>query len=109
MNLTEELLMAYADGEADAQTRAAIEAAMAHDSAIRERVEAHRRLRATLAGAFGSAMREAAPERLVAAARGASPPRPPAKPAEIVDLAAVRARKAASAVEPAARRSWVRW
>jgi hypothetical protein len=109
MNLTEELLMAYADGEADAQTRAAIEAAMAKDSAIRERVEAHRRLRGALAGAFGSAMREPAPERLVAAARGASPTRPPAKPAEIVDLAAVRARKAASTVEPAPRRGWVRW
>ena len=109
MNLTEDLLMAYADGEADAQTQAAIEAAMARDSTIRERVEAHRRLRATLAGAFGSAMREPTPERLLAATRGESTARSPARPAEIVDLAAVRARKAAAAVEPAPRRAWVRW
>ena len=36
-----------------AETRAAIEAAMSRDSAIRERVEAHRRSRASMAGGFG--------------------------------------------------------
>ena len=105
MQITEDLLMAYADGEVDAETRAAIEAAMVLDSTIRDRVETHRRLRGTLAGAFGSALTEPAPERLVAAARGESV----ARAAEIVDLAAVRARKAAPKPAAPPRRAWVQW
>jgi hypothetical protein len=99
MTITEELLMAYADGEADAETRAAVEAAMARDAGVRERVEAHRRLRRTL--------NEPLPERLFAAARGER--RPPSRPAEIVDLAAVRARKVQPKAKPARSRAWVQW
>jgi len=109
MKITEDLLMAYVDGEADAETRAAVEAAMAADGAIRERVEAHRRLRGTLSGAFGSAMSEPAPERLLAAVRGEHGPSPSSRPAEIVDLAAVRARKAAPKAPPRPRRAWIQW
>jgi hypothetical protein len=108
MKITEELLMAYADGEADAEARAAIEAAMARDAALRERVETHRRLRGRLAGAFGAAMTDPVPERLHAAARGEASPRP-MRPAEIVDLAAVRARKAQPKPAVTAHRLWVRW
>jgi len=109
MKITEDLLMAYADGEADAETRAAVEAAMAVDGAIRERVEAHRRLRGTLAGAFGSAMNEPVPERLLAAVRGEAASSQSSRRAEIVDLAAVRARKAAPKTPPRPRRAWVQW
>ncbi len=109
MKITEELLMAYADGEADAETCAAVEAAMAADGAIRERVEAHRRLRATLSDAFGSTMSEPVPERLLAAVRGERASSHSSRPAEIVDLAAVRARKAAPKAGPRPRRAWVQW
>ena len=109
MQITEDMLMAYADGEADRETRAAVEAAMARDGAIRERVEAHRRLRATVAGAFGGVLSEPAPEHLIAAARGERRPRP-SRPAEVVDLAAVRARKVTPPkAAPAARRVWLQW
>lgn len=108
MKITEELLMAYADGEADAEARAAVEAAMARDAALRERVEAHRRLRGKLAQTFGGAMTDPVPDRLVAAVHGEAPPRS-SRPAEIVDLAAVRARKAQPKPASPPRRAWVQW
>jgi hypothetical protein len=95
MKITEELLIAYADGEVDAETRAAVEAAMMRDATVRDRVEAHRRLRGTAAGAFGGT------------ARGER--RPPSRPAEIVDLAAVRARKAPPKAKPASNHAWIQW
>jgi anti-sigma factor RsiW len=107
VDIPEELLMAYVDGEADATVRATVEAAMASDARLRARVEAHRRLRGKLAGAFGSALSEPVPERLAAAARGEPSTR--ARPAEIVDLAAVRARRTAPKHAPAARPAWVQW
>ena len=70
MILTEELLMAYADGEADAQTRAAIESAMRDDPNVRSRVEHHCALRAAMQGAFSSVLAEPVPESLIDAARG---------------------------------------
>jgi hypothetical protein len=108
MQITDDMLMAYADGEADRETRAAVEAAMARDGAIRERVEAHRRLRGTMAGTFGSTLNEPVPEQLIAAARGERRPRP-VRPAEIVDLAAVRASKVRPKAPPAPRRAWLQW
>jgi hypothetical protein len=107
MQITEDLLMAYADGEADAEVRAAVEAAMVLDSSIRDRVEAHRRLRGHLADAFKSALSEPVPERLMATARGE--PTTATRRAEIVDLAAVRARKSAPKAPAAPRRAWVQW
>jgi hypothetical protein len=108
MQITEDQLLAYVDGEADAQTRAAVEAAMAGDRSIRRRVEAHQRLRGTLAGAFGSAMSEPVPERLLATARGEQASGS-ARAAEIVDLAAVRARKQTPKAPAPSRRAWVQW
>lgn len=109
MNITEDLLKAYADGQADAETRAAVESAMAADSAIRERVEALQRRRGARSGAFASTLREPIPERLLAAARGEHTSPHSNRPAEIVDLAAVRARKAAPKAPPKPRRAWVQW
>ena len=45
MPLTDETLMAYVDGEVDAETRAIIESAMREDPEVRSRVERHRALR----------------------------------------------------------------
>jgi hypothetical protein len=108
MDIPEDLLMAYVDGEADAALRATVEAAMASDARLRARVEAHRRLRGKMAGAFGAALSEPVPERLAAAVRGESSTRS-ARPAEIVDLAAARARRAAPKPAPAQRPAWVQW
>jgi hypothetical protein len=70
MNFSDEMVMAYADGELDGATRAAIEAAMAQDAQLARRVAEHQALRARLRGAFEPVLAEPVPERLLAAARG---------------------------------------
>lgn len=70
MTFSEETLMAYADNELDAQTRAAVEAAMAVDPEIARRVAQHRSLRGKLHLAFDNVMQEPTPQRLINAARG---------------------------------------
>jgi anti-sigma factor RsiW len=99
MAVTEEMIMAYADGELDATGAAQVEAAMAADAEIVRQVEAHRSLRASFAGAFAGVLNEPVPERLVAAA---SKPTPTAD--NVVSLANFRSRS-----EPAARQGPSRW
>jgi len=72
MSWTDEQLMAYVDGETDADTRAAIDAARAHDAELDARLKRQQRLRAALPGAFAATLQEPVPDRLVAAARGQS-------------------------------------
>ncbi|WP_295808283.1 anti-sigma factor [uncultured Nitratireductor sp.] len=52
---TDEVLMAYADGELDAKTRRQVEDAIGKDSALASRVETFMKTRALLAGTFGTA------------------------------------------------------
>lgn len=63
------MLMAYADGELDAATARQIEAAVAADPALAERVRMFRESAALLHGAYADAMHEEVPERLLAAVR----------------------------------------
>ena len=70
MTFSEETLMAYADNELDAQTRTAVEAAMAADPEIARRVAKHKALRGKLRLAFDNVIEEPTPQRLVNAARG---------------------------------------
>jgi len=70
MTLDDETLMAYADGELDAPTRAAVEAAIAADPAVAQRVAQHRALRSRLQAAFDPVLAEPLPERLLATTRG---------------------------------------
>jgi hypothetical protein len=69
MTFSDETLMAYADDELDAQTRAAVEAAMAADPEIARRVAQHKDLRGKLRLAFDKVLDEPVPDRLVATAR----------------------------------------
>jgi anti-sigma factor RsiW len=73
VNLDDETLMAYADGELDAAQRVEIAAALAKDPVLAARVEKHRALRAEVAGAFAGVLKEPVPERLRTAAEGAAP------------------------------------
>jgi anti-sigma factor RsiW len=93
MSVSDESLMAYADGEADAATRAIIETAMRDDPEIHRRIEEHRALRETMQGAFSAVLDESVPQRLIDAARGPDA----ARTGNVVDLA--RARRAAAAVD----------
>ena len=70
MNFSEETLMAYADNELDAQTRTAVEAAMAKDPELARRVAQHKALRGKLRVVFDKALEESVPQRLIDAARG---------------------------------------
>ena len=82
-----ERLIAYVDGELDPFQRAAFERAMAADPALAREVEAERALRARLAEHFGPVADEPVPERLRALfGRDEGE-------AEVIDLAAVRAKR----------------
>ena len=52
MTFSDDVLMAYADGELDLRTRAQVEDAMAADPQIASRVAAHQALRNTLRSGF---------------------------------------------------------
>ena len=90
MNIDDQTLMAYADDELDAATRAQVEAALARDPALAARVEEHRALRAELNAAFDPVLDEPVPDRLLAAVK--PPVRGDSAP---IDLASVRQRRAA--------------
>ena len=105
MTISDETLMAYADGEADAATRASIEAAMRDDPEIAGRVALHRAMRETLQGAFATVIEEPVPERLIAAARGQAPPATASTPSAVADLAGAR-NAAQRKVEASAGRRW---
>lgn len=104
MQFSDEILMAYADDEVDADLRRQIEAAMALDPSIAERVAKHRSLRADLGTAFNGVLDEPIPNRLLDAATF-SPAA--AKPATVTDLNAARAAKQRAA-HPR-RWTWVEW
>ena len=90
MKFSDDMLMAYADGELDLVARAEIEAAMAQDPKVAEAVERHRALAARIRSAYGGVLDEPVPERIanLVAARGASP---------VADLASVHAVRGARA------------
>jgi hypothetical protein len=77
MTITDDMLMAYVDGELPEAKRLLVDSAVAADPALFERLEQHRRLRARVFGAFAGVLDEPVPERLVTAA----------KPSNVVSLA----------------------
>lgn len=72
MTISDETLMAYADGELDPAARQAVDAAMREDPQIEKRVARHRALRQRVHAAYSAELLEGVPERLVTAARGAA-------------------------------------
>jgi anti-sigma factor RsiW len=69
MTISDDVLMAYADGELDLRARAQVEDAMAADPQIARRVAAHQALKSTLRSGFDKVLDEPIPDRLIAAAR----------------------------------------
>ena len=84
MTISDETLMAYADGELDAAAQAAVERAMQTDPQIEQRVAQHRALRRRVQSAYAADLSEGVPERLLAAAQG----RPSLQPAHRAPAAA---------------------
>lgn len=104
MQFSDETLIAYADGEVDADLRRQIEAAMALDPSIAERVARHRNLRADLGAAFNPVLDEPMPAHLLDAAAAS----PASKQATVTDLNAARVAKQ-RATKPDGRWSWREW
>lgn len=95
-DIPDETLMAFADGELAGPEAEAVARQVAADPALAAKVEAHRALRARLAAAFEPTLEEPVPEHLLALVQGGAAPLS-AKPAEVVDLAAARARRQVAA------------
>jgi hypothetical protein len=72
MTLSDEVLMAYTDGELDPQTRARVEEAIASDPQVARRVAAHEALREKVQSTFGKVLDEPVPDRLIRAARAST-------------------------------------
>jgi len=68
--ITQEQLMSYVDGEASAETRAEVEAALAADETLRRRLAEERRLRRHMANLYAPALTEPVPDRLTGLFRG---------------------------------------
>jgi hypothetical protein len=99
MRFTDDILMAYADGELDAATREALELAMQKDLSLAHRVAQYKAMRADVFASFVPAGEEAGPPRLAR----------PQRRATVVSLDAVRARRDASqhaARKAGRRRAW---
>lgn len=88
MGIDDERLIAFADGELGPDDRAAVEAALAGDPTLRDRLAREERLRALVSGHYAPVADEPVPERLKALLT---------PPAEIVDLAARREARQARA------------
>ena len=73
MTFSDEILMAYADDELDASTRASVEAAMASDPEIGRRIARHKALRSRIHSAFNKVVDEPVPARLLQTVRGEVP------------------------------------
>ncbi|MES2948449.1 MAG: hypothetical protein V4858_07900 [Pseudomonadota bacterium] len=105
MNISDETLMAFADGELDLVQHARMEAALKTDAALRQRVVALQAQRKRLAAAFDTVLDEPVPDRLTRllqtppAAMSATPV------ASVVNLAQVRADRARTRGMP----SWAQW
>lgn len=69
MTFSEEVLMAYADDELDAPTRAAVEAAMVSDPEIARRIARHKALRQRFHSAFDRILDEPVPARVLSVVR----------------------------------------
>ncbi len=92
MKISDEMLMAYADGELDATAREAVESAMREDPQIVERVGRHRALRRRIQEAYSAVLLEDVPDRLLRAAQGAA-----ATERKVVNLQDARAPRGHSA------------
>ncbi len=108
MKFSNEALMAYADGELDAETCAKVEAAMAADPDTALRVAHHLALAHKVNAAFDPVLREAVPKRLKDAGAARANVAEPADgaTAAVIDIATARTAKPARSTQ---RWSWPQW
>ncbi len=105
MNLSNETLMAFADGELDPVQRAQVEALLKTDAALRQRVVALQIQRKRLAQAFDPVLDEPVPDRLARLLQTAPAATPQHPAAAVINLAEVRAQRARQGGMP----TWAQW
>ena len=103
MQISDDTLMAYADGELDQRERADVQRAIAGDPALAERARRHAALRDRLQAAFEPVLDEPVPERLLHAMEPAAG----ATPATVVNL--VRLDDARAARSAKSGWGWAQW
>lgn len=89
MNITDETLAAFADGELESTVAAQVAAAVAADPALAAKVEAHRALKARLASHYAPLAEQALPPHLTALLSGAQQ-RDDDSGGEVISFAAAR-------------------
>lgn len=102
MSISDETLMAFADGELDEKTRREVELALRRDPALAEKVRQHKALRSNVFNAFASTLDEEVPQRLQAAARSG----------KVVHLDSVRQLRTAPPPPPVPEKTgwtWTEW
>jgi hypothetical protein len=72
MNISDETLMAFTDGELQGEEREAVERAMRENPEIEKRIARHRALRERIKLAYSAELKQPVPDRLLAAARRAA-------------------------------------
>jgi hypothetical protein len=98
MKFSDEILMAFADGELAEPAKSEVERAIRSDPALAERVAQHRALRSRVSNAFAGVLDEPVPPRLQATVSGS----------KVVHLDAVRAARQQQ-VREQSRWSWQQW
>jgi sugar/nucleoside kinase (ribokinase family) len=102
MTITEEEIMAYVDGEMDEAARGRVTLAALADPELAERIAAQRALRERLQAHFAPLAAAPVPDAWVEQIRQGAPS------AQVIDLAAARAQRAARNDRPPARyRAWI--
>ncbi len=99
MNLSDEVLGAYVDGELEPAERAVVADAITRDPAVAARIAALEALNRKLRSAFGDVLAEPVPASLAAAVRGAAAP-------SVVDLGDVRAARRRPALSRPSAGGW---
>lgn len=107
MNVSDATLMAFADGALDPAQGAQVEAALAADAALRQRVATMRLQRARLVAAFDAVLEEPVPDRLASLLRQPPVAVLPSQGAHAINLADARAERERRRARYAP--SWAQW
>ena len=91
MNISPEMIAAFADGELEGADMAQVEAAIAVDPALASEVERHRRLKAVLAARYAPIVTDEVPAHLVALLQTSEPH--PDTVSEVISFAAARRKR----------------
>ncbi|MEQ8178629.1 MAG: hypothetical protein RIC52_04225 [Amphiplicatus sp.] len=102
IQITDEMLTAYLDGEASLEEKRAIETALVSDAGLRQTLDRYRALKATIDRSFAGVLTQPVPQRILEAASAPyasyAAPLPPRRPSKWLTPAAMAASLAVGAL-----------